>query len=260
VKIPHCAATVKSENRSVVSATVDRAFEQRLQLVSNIYLIVASRFEVSIKGGFFVRAQLKTILRKAPALLFIIGGTALFIFVSLPASRQQSGRQTVHLPTISKHAPEERPVVNGSDTAEKTADKTAGGRAVLGSTSNPASPVSSANTQPAPNGNSTIKPATLTVTLSVQGKLMGDIALASGSNHCDVLTVAKQSGRLSSLDMRYNAQYQSYAVYVIDGLGDSRTVEWTYTVNGVTPPLGCSHVKAKDGDFVQWKLYNSLGD
>jgi hypothetical protein len=96
-------------------------------------------------------------------------------------------------------------------------------------------------------------PAMVTVSLSVNGQPKGGVTLASSSNQCEVLSNALSSGVLSSLDMRYNAQYKTYAVYVINGIGDSNAVWWTYTVNGKSPPYGCSGTTVHSGDAVNWQ-------
>jgi hypothetical protein len=96
-------------------------------------------------------------------------------------------------------------------------------------------------------------PAMVTVSLSVNGEPKGGVTLASSSNQCQVLSSAFSSGVLSNLDIRYNTQYKTYAVYVINGIGDSNAVWWTYTVNGKSPPYGCSGTAVHGGDTVNWQ-------
>lgn len=96
-------------------------------------------------------------------------------------------------------------------------------------------------------------PATITVSLYVNDQHRGDVSLLATSNQCDVLQKALQSGVISSLDMRYSSQYKTYAVYVIEGQGDSASIWWTYSVNGKSPPYGCSGTKVAAGDIVNWK-------
>jgi hypothetical protein len=98
-----------------------------------------------------------------------------------------------------------------------------------------------------------VAPSNIEVSLSVNGIYKGRVTLASGSNQCQVLQAAFEAGVISSLDMRYNSQYKTYAIYVIDGVGDPGAVWWIYTVNGKSPPYGCSGIKAEDGDAVSWK-------
>jgi hypothetical protein len=99
----------------------------------------------------------------------------------------------------------------------------------------------------------TQKPSTVSATLSINGASKGMVTLAANSNHCDVLNQALKNGQISSLDLRYSSQYGTYAVYMIDGVGDSNAVWWTYKVNGSSPPYGCSQMPVKDGDSVHWQ-------
>lgn len=126
----------------------------------------------------------------------------------------------------------------------KTAAKPAAGQPV---TSGPTNEVIS----PTPASNP--EPATVQVKLHIDDVYKGDVALADGKNHCDVLTRALETGVLSSLEMRYNSTYKTQAVYKINGVGDSDTVWWAYKVNGKSPPLGCSHVKVRSGDSINWE-------
>lgn len=100
---------------------------------------------------------------------------------------------------------------------------------------------------------SAIQSSKISVSLSVNGTLKGSVSLPAGSNQCDILSLALANGIIGSLDMRYSAQYQTQAVYVIDGIGDPGTVWWTYKVNGKAPPYGCGAMTAHDGDQVSWQ-------
>ncbi len=118
------------------------------------------------------------------------------------------------------------------------------------------SPQNNQPTTPASTNNNTAQttqtPQATTVSLSVNGSSKGSITLNNGSNHCNVLSSARAQGKISSLDMRYVAEFGSQGIYVIDGIGDSSAIWWTYTVNGRSPPSGCSHVTARNGDSVNW--------
>ena len=114
------------------------------------------------------------------------------------------------------------------------------------------------NAQPAQNPAATNPPqapapTTITVKLSVNDTYKGDVTLLQTSNQCDVLQKALESGVISSLDMRYSSQYKTYAVYAIEGQGDSAAIWWTYTLNGKSPPYGCSGTKVASNDLVNWK-------
>ncbi len=114
------------------------------------------------------------------------------------------------------------------------------------------------NAQPAQNPAATNlpqapAPASVTVKLSINDIYRGDVILTQTSNQCDVLQKALESGVISSLDMRYSSQYKTYAVYAIEGQGDSGAIWWAYTVNGKSPPYGCSGTKVAGNDVVNWK-------
>ena len=146
---------------------------------------------------------------------------------------------------------------------EKKSEKAAGSTG----SENPAD-VSSAINKPAANSttalsgsdsagsngssNNTSSSKTIYVSLSVNGASQGTVKLKSASNQCQVLTNALSQGIISSLDMRYSSTYKTYAVYIINGIGDANAVWWTYTVNGFSPPYGCSNMPAKNGDLVNW--------
>lgn len=104
---------------------------------------------------------------------------------------------------------------------------------------------------------STTKHSYIKVSLSVNGHLKGSVTLLTTANQCDVLKQAYADGLISSLDMRYNSQYKTYGVYVIDGIGDSSSVWWTYKVNGSSPPYGCSYMSVHNGDSVNWQYIKS---
>lgn len=141
-----------------------------------------------------------------------------------------------------------------SSSAKISSTATGGYRAATNRSGSPASTsatTAAANSQPA--AAPAAQPSAISVTLSVNGSGKGQVRLTAGSNQCDVLTQARAEGVISSLNMRYNSQYGSEAVYVIDGIGDPGTVNWTYAVNGTPPPYGCSFAQAHNGDSVNWQ-------
>ncbi len=125
------------------------------------------------------------------------------------------------------------------------------------STKNSKIPVQPNNLQPqaAVQGGSRVDNG-ISVSLYVNDQLKSVVKVSSGSNQCDVLSLAEQHGAISSLVMKYSETYQTQAVYVIDGIGDSDKVGWVYKVNDVSLPYGCSKAVAKDGDVVKWKYVN----
>lgn len=90
------------------------------------------------------------------------------------------------------------------------------------------------------------------IEVSINSSTNFTVSLQDGSNQCDVLSESLKMGKISSLNMRYDENYKTYAVYKIDGLGKENSLWWTYSVNGKNPPLGCSLVKAGDRDKVVW--------
>jgi Domain of unknown function (DUF4430) len=98
-----------------------------------------------------------------------------------------------------------------------------------------------------------LRPAAVSLGLSINGQPRGTVTLPASSNQCDVLSQALTDGIISSLDMRYSTQYGTEAVYVIDGIGDPSSVWWTYTVNGRAPPYGCAYATVQGGDSVNWR-------
>lgn len=90
------------------------------------------------------------------------------------------------------------------------------------------------------------------VTLYINNVNKGQIHLDSGMSQCQVLSQALQQGAIQSLDMRYSEQYNTMAVYVINGLGEANEIWWAYRVNGKPPPFGCSKMIAQNGDQVVW--------
>ncbi len=90
------------------------------------------------------------------------------------------------------------------------------------------------------------------INVSINGSTTFTIGVNEESSQCDVLSNSLQDGKISSLNMKYDSNYNTYAVYQINGIGKENAVWWTYKVNGTSPSLGCSHVKAKNEDNVVW--------
>lgn len=104
-----------------------------------------------------------------------------------------------------------------------------------------------------PQNAPSVPPANVQVSFNVNDVRKGMVSVPLGSTQCDVIRTAYDTGLIASLDMRYSTQYKTYAVYVVDGVGDSGAIWWTYAVNGKSPPYGCGGTKAVDGDSVNWK-------
>lgn len=106
--------------------------------------------------------------------------------------------------------------------------------------------------------NSTPAPAAkLSLELSVNGGSGFSMEVEEGSNQCDILSQALQQGKISQLNMKYDSNLNTYAVYQINGIGKENNVWWTYKVNGQSPNQGCSHIKANSGDYIEWNYMGS---
>lgn len=106
-------------------------------------------------------------------------------------------------------------------------------------------PTTSPTTTPAPTTH-------LQLTLQIDNDPPFDLEVDSPKNHCQVLEAALAQGKLSSLNLKFFPSLSSYAVYQINGLGDTNQVWWTYSVNGQQPPYGCSQVMVNQGDVIHW--------
>ncbi|MFA5770223.1 MAG: DUF4430 domain-containing protein [Patescibacteria group bacterium] len=111
----------------------------------------------------------------------------------------------------------------------------------------PIRPVKQANL-PSP----TAIPTKLKVALSINGVSVGQINMKSSQNHCDVLTQALSQKKIKSLDMRYNKDFKTSVVYLINGVGKKDSVWWGFKINGQSPDQGCSYIKVKNGDNSDW--------
>ena len=193
-----------------------------------------------------------------PLALCGVGLAILAAATVVPATTPAAKHTTTSRPadTASQQIDAAVPAQDQSGTSKPSGSRAAGGTStpkqgsVAGATTaNPAaSPAEATGTA----GKSS-QPATVPVTLRVNSTLIGTVDVDAGGTQCDVLTQAYQHGQLSSLVMRYNSQYQTQAVYVINGQGYSDIVYWTYEVNGKSPPYGCSKVPVHSGDVVQWE-------
>lgn len=110
-----------------------------------------------------------------------------------------------------------------------------------------------------PSPTSTTPPTTtpvptthLQLTLQIDNDPPFNLEVDSPKNHCQILEAALAQGKLSSLNLKFFPSLSSYAVYQINGLGDTNQVWWTYSVNGQQPPYGCSQVIVNQGDVIHW--------
>ena len=92
-----------------------------------------------------------------------------------------------------------------------------------------------------------------TAYLSINSNYKGAVGVEAGSNQCDVLAQALKDGVIQSLDMRYNKDFKTQGIYIIDGQGDSKIINWVYTVNDNQVPFGCSKAYVQNNDKVNWQ-------
>lgn len=126
-------------------------------------------------------------------------------------------------------------------------------------TSKPA-PKTQTNTPQTQSANNQNPPAsdpdTLTVSLKINNQTAGSVSVPPGSNQCDVLAKALEQGVIQSLNMRWDADKQTYGVYQINDVGNPEKVTWVYEVNDTSPFKGCSHIAANANDIIHWKHLN----
>jgi len=99
----------------------------------------------------------------------------------------------------------------------------------------------------------TSAPQGLMISLTINGSSVGSMNITSGSNQCDVLSQALSQGKIQSLNMRYNNDMGTNAVYQINGLGKENVVWWVFKINGQSPSQGCSYIKVNNGDNILWE-------
>jgi hypothetical protein len=79
------------------------------------------------------------------------------------------------------------------------------------------------------------------------------VELPTDSDHCEVLKKALEQGKITGLDMRYQEEYQTNGIYVINGIGKPDSPWWVYKINGSDASLGCSQIKVAPGDKILWE-------
>lgn len=90
------------------------------------------------------------------------------------------------------------------------------------------------------------------VLLSINGSPVGQIDMTSDQNQCDILTEALAQKRIKSLDMRYNKDFKTSVVYLVNGIGKKDSIWWGFKVNGKLPDQGCSYINVKNRDSTDW--------
>ena len=90
------------------------------------------------------------------------------------------------------------------------------------------------------------------VSLSINGLSVGQVDMTSDQNQCDILTQALMQKKIKSLDMRYNKDFKTSVVYLVNGIGKKDSVWWGFKINGKSPDQGCSYINVKNGDSSDW--------
>jgi hypothetical protein len=98
----------------------------------------------------------------------------------------------------------------------------------------------------------TSTPQNFKISLKINDLSVGSIDVSQGANQCDVLSQALLQGKIQSLNMRYNNDLGTNAVYQINGIGKENSVWWTFKVNGQSPSQGCSYIKVGSNDNAEW--------
>jgi hypothetical protein len=187
----------------------------------------------------------------AAIICFVIALVSPFIFVESKTSEKKNVGKVVGptptfpvLPSGTENFEGEVQMVEGQQTSHPTVIPT-----VSEQTQQTSQPTATAVPQP------TSAPAvkTFQVSLKINGSLIGNVDMQEGNNQCDVLTRAKDQGKISSLTMRYINDLGTYGVYQINGIGKENTVWWVYKINGQSPTQGCSYIKANSGETVEWE-------
>lgn len=100
----------------------------------------------------------------------------------------------------------------------------------------------------------------VTVSLSVNGSALGSVLVEAGTNPCGVLNAALVQGKISSVDIRDSSQFGTQVVYQInEAPKDTSQVWWTYSINGVNPPKGCSFFIVNNNDNISWNYVGPEG-
>lgn len=216
----------------------------------------------------FKMQKIKKILFKQPllslaALCFAIALVSPFVFVDRATDvKQEITKATVTETVTPTKAEENTQSVQGESTYRQTATPThsasrrsseeGSGQAVQ-TVTNTSQQTAQPTATTAPQPTSAPAVHTFQVSLKINGSSVGNVDMQEGNNQCDVLSRAKDQGKISSLLMKYDNNLGTNGVYQINGMGKDNVVWWVYKVNGQSPSQGCSYIKANSGDTVEWE-------
>jgi len=205
--------------------------------------------------------KIKSIQLSSPWNIFwlLIVVSLMSLFLSFPHSKKSVektvDKKTVILGTLSpsKGTPESPIDPGQARMTSKIKDETVSKGSVVITTPAPANNDTNAHS----SSGSTSQNSELQVSASATGVGSFSVSVSPGSNQCDVLSKAFSEGKINNLNMRFNNDIGSNAVYQINGLGKDNSVWWTYKVNGQSPNQGCSLIKVNNNDRVEWSYIGS---
>lgn len=96
------------------------------------------------------------------------------------------------------------------------------------------------------------QPTTITLTVTEpDGTSSNAVTFSVGENPCSILYDAKNQGKIRSVTIKtYGPPLNSDYVQELNGYQNN----WTFTLNGVSEPTGCSNYSVKKGDSITWKF------
>lgn len=190
----------------------------------------------------------------AAIICFVIAIASPFVFVesqvpkkeTTPAKTVSSKAEATVTPSKTEEGVQ---TVQGTTSYNASATPAVSVQVTTNTTQQTAQPTATNVPQP------TTAPAkqTFQVSLKINGSSVGNVDMEEGNNQCDVLSRAKDQGKISQLLMKYDNNLGTNGVYQINGIGKDNAVWWVYKVNGASPTQGCSHIKANSGDTVEWE-------
>lgn len=182
--------------------------------------------------------------------LVLISVLSFGLFLQANAQKRVSQQTTKPTQTVNNSSTSTSNQPNSSSPNGQTQNSSSSAQSGAGAGSSPGSSGGSNN-----SSSNTISPsaATTRIAVNINNQSNFTLSLPATANQCDVLSTALSEGKISQLDMRYNQSHGSYGVYKINSVGKSDAVWWVFTVNGVSPNKGCSHVKVNNNDQISWK-------
>ena len=112
-------------------------------------------------------------------------------------------------------------------------------------------PTATPTSIPVPTSQPTVPAQTVTMqVVEPDGTKNFQVILHSGDNLCDNLTEAKNEGKIKSVTLSNAWMSSFHSLYVVEIDGYSNN--WTMSVNGISPSVGCSLINPKPNDTITW--------